>query len=403
METETEALILGSGIAACMAALALAKEGVKVTLVAPDWEERPSELASSGILYQGEGDSKELQCEDLKRIGGTNSCPRALEHLTTEGATCVEKWLVQELQFHFDRDENGRLVLHQEEGHSIPRTLKAGEHTAEHILSSVKQKLQQLPNIQLLTNHLPVQLITLAAHSRNSADLYKKPTCLGLYVLDQQNGQIIALLAKETILATAGVNDLFNSRNKPHADGRGLALAARAGARLIRLHQIQQHTTPGDQISCNGGIAVDKVGQTSLMRLRAIGECACTGVHGHYRHPSVNLLEAIVWANSTAQDLAKQIKKFAYYFPELKPLPQSDETCSESLISSEWQMLRHVMRHYISEQPRKDALRRARAILLQQAEDLESLYEKSRLTPQSLSLRHASEAARLIVQAAVDA
>lgn len=404
MDMHTEALILGSGIAACLAALAVVREGVKVTLVAPEWESSFAELGSSGVCYRGERDSKELQCEDLKRLGGESICPRALEYLTAEGAACVEKWLVNELQFHFDRDESGRWILHQEEGHSIPRTLKAGERTAEHVLYSLKQKLQQTPNLKIITDHVPIELITLSAHSCQLADIYKKPTCLGAYLLDQKSGEIVAILAKETVIATSGIQDLFQGQaSYSAADGRGLALAARAGVRLIRLHQMQQHSQGASniQFSCNGGIAVDKAGQTSLMRLRAIGESACTGVHGNYRQASLNLLEALVWANSTAQDLVKQMQKFVYYFPEIKPLEQGAQPISESLLKQEWNTLRHVMSHYAFPKASKEFLRRARTILTQQASDLEPLYNQSILTAPAISLRHASEAARLIVEAAM--
>lgn len=53
-----------------------------------------------------------------------------------------------------------------------------------------------------------------------------------------------------------------------------------------------------------GGIASDLNGRTSLPGLYAVGECACTGVHGANRLASNSLLEGLVFAARAAQDIA---------------------------------------------------------------------------------------------------
>jgi len=49
-----------------------------------------------------------------------------------------------------------------------------------------------------------------------------------------------------------------------------------------------------------GGIIVDEFGRSTLKNLYAIGECACTGLHGANRLASNSLLEALVFANRTS-------------------------------------------------------------------------------------------------------
>ncbi len=61
-----------------------------------------------------------------------------------------------------------------------------------------------------------------------------------------------------------------------------------------------------------GGIAVDKNARTSIHRLYACGECACTGLHGANRLASNSLIEAIVYAEAAAQDSVKIIKKLDF-------------------------------------------------------------------------------------------
>jgi len=64
--------------------------------------------------------------------------------------------------------------------------------------------------------------------------------------------------------------------------------------------------TPVAHYSC-GGIPVDLYGNTNLCGLIAVGEVACTGVHGANRLASNSLLEAIVFSQSLADNLSKTL------------------------------------------------------------------------------------------------
>lgn len=57
-----------------------------------------------------------------------------------------------------------------------------------------------------------------------------------------------------------------------------------------------------------GGIGVDLDARTSVARLYAVGECACTGVHGKNRLASNSLLEALVFGRRAAEDITRCIK-----------------------------------------------------------------------------------------------
>lgn len=60
---------------------------------------------------------------------------------------------------------------------------------------------------------------------------------------------------------------------------------------------------------CMGGIATDLHGRTSLRGLFAVGEAACTGVHGANRLASNSLLEAVVFGKRLGETLSREPSK----------------------------------------------------------------------------------------------
>ena len=84
-----------------------------------------------------------------------------------------------------------------------------------------------------------------------------------------------------------------------------------------------------------GGIEVDLNARTTLPRLYAAGECACTGVHGKNRLASNSLLEALVFGRRAAEDIMRCINAGFYKLnvPEERqvdrngaPLPKGTRT-----------------------------------------------------------------------------
>ena len=243
---QTEVLIIGCGIAGGTAALTLADMGIPVAVItrAKEPGESSTYYAQGGIIYEGKGDSPQSLAEDLFRAGAYRNNPGAVKILAEEGPHLVKEILVDKIGVHFDRKKNHDLETIREAAHSKPRIVHSADFTGKAIEIALLNKLKDHPNVQLLTQHTAVDLLTPEHHSQNRLAVYEPISCVGAYVLNQTEGKVIRCLAKKTILASGGLGQIFLRTTNPEgARGDGLAMAYRAGARVINCEFIQFHPT----------------------------------------------------------------------------------------------------------------------------------------------------------------
>lgn len=242
----TDVLILGSGIAGATTALDLADRGVQVTVAtrATQPQESNTYWAQGGIIYKGADDSPAALAEDILRAGAGRSYPRAVEILASEGPPALERVLLQRVGVQFDRNGNGALSLALEGGHTIPRIVHVADYTGKAIELALVRALTAHPNIRLLTQHTAIDLLTPSHHSRDRLAVYQQRSCVGAYLFDQRTSNVLRCLARETVLATGGLGQIFLRTSNPvGARGDGLAMANRAGARAINMEYVQFHPT----------------------------------------------------------------------------------------------------------------------------------------------------------------
>ncbi|MEE8390708.1 MAG: FAD-dependent oxidoreductase, partial [Anaerolineae bacterium] len=247
MPLQTDVLIIGCGIAGASAALRLAQDPQRqITLItrAVDPEESNSRYAQGGIVTLGEGDSATLMVKDILAAGAGLSLPSAAHILAEEGPELVRKVLIETAGVSFDRASDGRLAYGREGAHSCSRILHVGDATGRAIVQALIAALCRQPNVRIITSTTAVDLITFPHHAQDPLTVYEPITCHGVYVFEQPHRTVRSYLAKATILATGGLGSIYRHTTNPEgARGDGLAMAYRAGARVINAEYVQFHPT----------------------------------------------------------------------------------------------------------------------------------------------------------------
>jgi L-aspartate oxidase len=157
---------------------------------------------------------------------------------------------------------------------------------------------------------------------------------------------------------------------------------------------------PAVHFSC-GGIMTDHIGRTDIPRLYAIGETACTGLHGANRLASNSLLECLVFGQAAANNILVQPTH-----PEVK-LPYWDESRvtdadEEVIITHNWSELRRTMWNYVGIVRTNKRLTRALHRIHLLRDEVHEFYSNFRISNNLIELRNLLQVAELIVKSAMD-
>jgi len=244
---KTDILILGSGVAGLTTAIKTATAlPTKKIIIATKAKESDSNTryAQGGVATVWDRlDTFESHIKDTLRAGDyindvevvTNiieDAPKRIKDLISWGAN-------------FDADNTGELDLGREGGHSTHRIIHHKDNTGFEIEETLIKKINEIPNITILSHHFAIDLIT--EHQLNSKTKNResdKLTCFGAYILNQKSKSIDTYLASATVIATGGVGQVYASTtNPPVATGDGIAMAYRAKANIEEMEFIQFHPT----------------------------------------------------------------------------------------------------------------------------------------------------------------
>ncbi len=155
---------------------------------------------------------------------------------------------------------------------------------------------------------------------------------------------------------------------------------------------------PAAHYTC-GGVLSDLHGRTDLSGLYAIGEAACSGLHGANRLASNSLVECMVFARAASHDIEQHPGATVPALPawDDSRVTDADESV---VISHNWDELRRFMWDYVGIVRTNKRLERAahRIALLQ--DEIQEFYANFHVTRDLLELRNLVQVADLIVQSA---
>lgn len=282
-----EILVVGSGLAGCISAITAADMGKKVAIFTKTESMLGGNTpwAQGGIIFKGDEDSPSELKKDIILAGAGHCWEPAVDQLVNLGPRLVKDILIDRFKVDFDKKEPGNLDLTSEGAHSQPRIIHSKDKTGLTIHQAVIKAVLEHPNIQVYTNHMAVDLLTLSHHSTNSLDIYKKPACFGALMLNNATKEVFPVYANSTILATGGLGQIYyHSSNPKESTGDGIALAWRAGARCFNLQYIQFHPTSfyndrdrflvSESVRGEGGVLKDKTGNEFMHKFHELGSLA---------------------------------------------------------------------------------------------------------------------------------
>ncbi|MBD3415479.1 MAG: L-aspartate oxidase [Candidatus Aminicenantes bacterium] len=154
---------------------------------------------------------------------------------------------------------------------------------------------------------------------------------------------------------------------------------------------------------CCGGVLVDTNGKSTLKSLYAVGEAACTGIHGANRLASTSLLEGLVWGTRASREIIahfdpqRNYRKddiHEWYYPE------HGEEIDPALVNQDWLNIRNTMWNYAGIIRTKKRLERAKADLDYLNHRINKFYKESLMDEKVVGLKHGVQVAILITRAA---
>ena len=282
MNTSTDYLVIGSGLAGLAFALKVSSQSRVIICTKKKASESNTSMAQGGIAAAISGeDDIENHVKDTLQAGAGLCNPEVVRSIIEKGPRAIQDLLDWGVQF--DRDDQRRIALAREGGHSQNRILHVADYTGQAIHQALLETAKQAPNIEFLEDHFALDLIT----ERNLHPMkVGSNRCLGAYLLDTLNGSSKIVLAKATVLATGGCGKVYlYTSNWSGATGDGIALAHRAGARTANLEFMQFHPTClyhplsrnfllSEALRGEGGELINSDGQPFMQQKHPMGSLA---------------------------------------------------------------------------------------------------------------------------------
>jgi L-aspartate oxidase len=241
--TETDFLVIGSGIAGLTFALDAAEHGEVIIVTKRSRDESNTKYAQGGIAaVLSADDAPESHIKDTL-VAGAGLCHEVVvEICCREGPDRIRELIARGARFD---QADGQISLGREGGHSARRIIHAADATGAEVERALLELVAKHPRIRVAEHHTAIDLIMLSRFGGPDH-------CAGAYVLDErasnvdrEGGSVVeTYLARATVLATGGAGKVYLYTTNPDvATGDGVAMAYRAGAEIGNMEFYQFHPT----------------------------------------------------------------------------------------------------------------------------------------------------------------
>ena len=232
---KSDVLIIGAGGAGLIAALKAKESGAQVLVITKEYPTRSQTCMAQGGINAALGnageDSVEAHVQNTLKSAHGLANEEAVRLMCSEAPNAVE-WL-DSIGVCFSRTKDAKIAQRTLGGASAPRACYAQDYTGLKILHTLYDRcLSQ--GIEILSERYLVEL------------LKDEEGCIGgAAVLNIKSGEIEKFESGAVILATGGYSRIYdkNSTNSTASTGDGIAVAVRAGAKIVDMEFVQFHPT----------------------------------------------------------------------------------------------------------------------------------------------------------------
>ena len=235
MNKKYDVIVVGAGGAGLRAALSAKESGAEVLIVTKEYPTRSQTCMAQGGINAALGnvseDSIEAHIANTIKSAHGEADEEAIRFMCSEAPSAVA-WL-DSIGVCFSRTEDGKIAQRRLGGASAPRACYAQDYTGLKILHTLYDKVLEA-EIEIINEQFLLDLL-----------LSEEGAVCGVSLLDIRSGESQEILSSAVIMATGGYSRLYdkNSTNSTASTGDGIAVAKRAGAKLIDMEFVQFHPT----------------------------------------------------------------------------------------------------------------------------------------------------------------